>query len=310
MRKFVIDTDTGSDDAVALLMALREPSIHVEAITTVAGNCHLHYATANALASVKVAGTYRPKVYEGCDRPLIRQPYHAEFVHGVNGMSDMVLPKTTQTKEEMHAIDALIHYAKESDGQLELISLGPATNLALAIRKDPQAMKRYKNLYMMMGTGDGPGNVTATAEFNAFADPEALKIVLDFEIPVTLIGWDVSINGTFLDHNYLAGIRALNNPVSDFALDCNQALIQFNRDRFDLDGMDLPDPVAVAAVLYPEMITKSGSYFADVDIKSELTYGTIATDFMHTLEKEANVNMVLRIDGDAFRDKLKELLTV
>lgn len=310
MRKFIIDTDTGSDDAVALIMALREPTVKVEAITTVAGNCHLHYATANALASIEVAGTYRPKVYEGMDRPLLREAYRAESVHGVNGMSDMDLPSPMQTKEKMHAIDALIEYAKASDGELELISLGPATNLAMAIRKDPEAMKRYKRLFMMMGTGNGPGNVTPTAEFNAFADPEALKIVLDFDIPVTLIGWDASINGCYLDRNDLDEIRSLDNPISDFALDCNEALIQFNIDRMNSDGLDLPDPVAMAAVLYPEMITESGFYHADVEINSSLTYGTITTDFMKVLGKESNAEMVLRIDGNAFKYQLKTLLSL
>ncbi len=310
MRRFVIDTDTGSDDAVALLMALREPSIKVEAITTVAGNCRLHYATANALASIDIASTYRPKLYEGMDRPLLREATRAEFVHGVNGMSDMELPHVAQAKEEMHAIDALIEYAKASDGDLELISLGPATNLAMAIRKDPIAMQRYQHLYMMMGTGNGPGNVTPTAEFNAFADPEALKIVLESSIPVTLIGWDASVNGCFLEHDYLLELKKLNNPISQFALNCNEALIQFNRDRFKLEGLDLPDPVAMAAVLYPEMITESGNYYAEVEVNSPLTYGTIATDFMNTLEKEPNVKIVFRINGDAFRNKLKALLTI
>ncbi len=171
-------------------------------------------------------------------------------------------------------------------------------------------MGRYKHLYMMMGTGNGPGNVTPTAEFNAFADPEALKIVLEFSIPVTLIGWDASINGCFLDQDYLTEMKKLNNPISQFALDCNAVLIQFNRDRFNLEGLDLPDPVAMAAVLYPEIITESDHFYAEVEVHSPLTYGTIATDFMNTLEKEANVEIIFRIDGDAFRNKLKACLTI
>ena len=152
MRKIIIDTDTGSDDAVAILMALRDPSVQVLAVTTVCGNVNMEQATINAFRSIDAARTYVPPVYKGAYRPLMRDAVTAENVHGQDGMGDMGLPVPDMQAETEHAVEAILRLVKENPGEIEIVALGPATNLALAMMKDPETMKQVKHIYSM-GSG-------------------------------------------------------------------------------------------------------------------------------------------------------------
>ena len=188
MRRFVIDTDTASDDAVALVMALREPSVKVEAITVVAGNVPLDCAVTNALISIDMAGTYAPPVYVGAAKPMLRELFTAQFVHGENGMGEMELPAPKTAPKKEHAVDAIIELAQKYPGELELITLGPLTNVAIACLKAPDIMRGIKKVWIMGGSGLSAGNITPLAEFNIYVDAEAAQIVLDSGIPAYFIG--------------------------------------------------------------------------------------------------------------------------
>jgi len=144
MRRFLIDTDTASDDAVALIMALREPDIRVEAITVVAGNLPLPLAVKNALLSVEVANTYRPPVFAGMAKPLLRDLFTSEFVHGDDGMGNMGLPEPALAAEREHAVDALIRILTGAPDELELITLGPLTNISMVCLRAPEAIRKLK----------------------------------------------------------------------------------------------------------------------------------------------------------------------
>ena len=187
MRHFLIDTDTASDDAVALIMALREPSIKVEAITVVAGNCPLETCLKNALISIERAGTYIPPIYSGIPKPLFRKLFTSEFVHGQDGMGNMNLPQPALEVQSAHAVDAIIEMAHRFPGELEIVTLGPLSNLAMALLREPELPALVKQIYIMGGAGLGAGNITPVAEFNFYVDAEAVHLVMQANFVKTVV---------------------------------------------------------------------------------------------------------------------------
>ena len=213
MRNFIIDTDTASDDAVALVMALRQPDIDVKAITVVAGNVPLPLAVQNALYTVELCGADAP-VYAGCAKPLLRELETAQDVHGRDGLGDIGLPLQGRTPAAGHAADVLREVIKANAGDITLVTLGPLTNVALALLREPDIARHVSHCYIMGGIGSGHGNVTPTAEFNIWVDPEAAKIVYESGMNMTMVGWDISWKYATFDcrtgrrysrHRYAAG---------------------------------------------------------------------------------------------------------
>lgn len=306
MRHFLIDTDTASDDAVALLLALREPQVKVEAITIVAGNCPLDTCVRNALITVEKAGTYTPPVYAGRSSPMMRELFTAEFVHGEDGMGDMNLPDPALEKESGHAVDAIIEMARKFAGELEIITLGPLSNLALAILKEPEICQLVKCVYIMGGAGLGPGNITPVAEFNFFVDAEAAHIVMASEMKKIVVGWDVCYDETFITRDDMAKLTAL-SELGAFAVRCNQTLVEFNK-TWGKDGFDLPDPTTVVAAYYPDIIVNQFEAYGYVEYQSRACYGQFLVDQHNLAEKENNVTIVAKIDAEGFKGKIYELL--
>lgn len=308
MQKFIIDTDTASDDAVALIMALREPSIRVEAITVVAGNLPLELAVKNALISVEVANTYQPPVYPGMAKPLLRELYSSEFVHGADGMGNMALPDPQISAEKEHAVDAILRIIAESAEPLELITLGPLTNIALACLKAPDTMRKLKGITIMGGAGLGAGNITPVAEFNIYVDAEAASIVFNSGIPIFLVGWDVSMGTTFINTEDIERLLKGGSKIAEFCVRCNHSLQEFNLQRIHKHGFDLPDPATVAARLYPDTVLETFDAYAYVEYKSESAYGQVVIDAMNLLEKKPNVKVCKALDGPRFKQHLFRLV--
>ena len=173
MRRFLIDTDTASDDAVALVMAMRAPDVRVEAITVVSGNVPLKQATENALYTVELCGADVP-VFRGADRPLMREPAHADWFHGADGFGNQNYPPAKIRPQKEHAVDALMHIIGENPG-IELVTLGPLTNVAIAISRSPGIVKNISRCIVMGGNPCCEGNVTPAAEYNIWCDPEAAR---------------------------------------------------------------------------------------------------------------------------------------
>lgn len=304
MKRLIIDTDTASDDAVALILALREPAIRVEAITVVAGNVCLEQAVRNALVSVEAAGTYAPPVYPGMAKPLLRDLYTAEYVHGQDGMGDLFLPDAAIRAEREHAVDAILRLIEANPGALELITLGPLTNIALACLKAPETMRKLQRITIMGGAGLGPGNITPVAEFNIYVDAEAASIVLQCGVPIFLVGWDVSLGTTFITAADIERLLSIGSKIAAFCVHCNRALQAFNLDRFQQVGFDLPDPATVAAALYPDTVLESSDVYAYVEYKSEGSYGQVVMDVMNLLGKPPNVTICRAMDGARFKERL------
>jgi purine nucleosidase len=308
MKKYIIDTDTASDDAVALIMALKEPSIRVEAITVVAGNLPIELALKNALISVETANTYFPPVYQGMAKPLLKELYTSEFVHGADGMGNMDLPDPKIIPEKEHAVDALIRIVEENSDQLELITLGPLTNIAMACLKAPDTMRKLKGITIMGGAGLGPGNITPVAEFNIYVDAEAANVVFNSKIPIFLVGWDVSMETTFINVRDIEALLKSGSRIAEFCIRCNRSLQEFNLQRMNKHGFDLPDPVTMAAALYPDTVCETFDAYAYVEYKSESAYGQVIIDYMNILGKQTNIKVCKSLDGNKFKEHLFQLL--
>src|ERR1043166_4141628 len=218
-RTFLIDTDTASDDAVALIMALRAPDVRVAAITVVAGNVDVTRATRNALYSAELCGSDVP-VYSGAGKPLVRLYQNATWFHGRDGLGDHDYPPPKQLAQTNHAVDAIIATIEANPG-LVVVTLGPLTNIALAVSRKPAIAAQVSRCVVMGGAPCCEGNVTPAAEYNIWVDPEAARIVLGSALPVELVGWQTSRADAVLNDRDITRILALSNPIAQFAIECN-----------------------------------------------------------------------------------------
>jgi len=255
MQRFIIDTDTGSDDAVALVMAARHPNVQIEAVTVVGGNVPVDQGVQNALYTLALAGTADVPVYRGAAVPLLRPLETAQNVHGMDGMGDIGLPLAGHTPAPGHAVPVLVETITRYAGAITLVTLGPLTNIALALQRDPALASKVTHFYMMGGTGEGYGNVTPVAEYNIWADPEAARIVFDSGMPITMIGWDISCKYAAFSPDDVDQMRAIDTPLAAFCMDIQGAVNDFVLAVTKLPGFDLPDPIAMAVALDPAIAT-------------------------------------------------------
>ena len=207
MRNFLIDTDTASDDAVAIMMALAEPNVRVLGLTTVAGNVGLEQAMQNALLTVEICNADVP-VFAGTEKPLNRTHDHAHWFHGKDGMGDRGFPAPKRKAEDEHAVDAILRLTQEEPG-LTLVTLGPLTNIALALKRDLKLAERIGRCVVMGGAPCCEGNVTPAAEYNIWVDPEAARAVFRSKLNIEMIGWHVSRGSSVLRDDEIAAIEAL-----------------------------------------------------------------------------------------------------
>lgn len=306
MRHLLIDTDTASDDAMAILMALREPAVHVEAITVVAGNLPLSLCVRNALISIEQAQTYEPPVYAGLALPMLRQQVTAEETHGDDGMGNMGLADPVLQLQPEHAVDQIIATAHRFPGELEIVALGPLTNLAVALLREPRLPELVKHLYIMGGAGLGPGNATPVAEFNIYADAEAAQIVIGSPMAKTLVGWDICMGSAYLNWDDVEKLRSVGR-LGEFSVRCNATLIEGNK-LWGREGFDPADPTAMAAALYPDMISQQFSAYCYVEYKSEACYGQLVIDQLHVTNKPHNANIVVELAPQQFKQCLFDLM--
>jgi len=307
-RKVIIDTDCGSDDAVAIAMALNDPGVEILFFTTVCGNVSAEQEAINTLITIEQANTYEPPVYIGCRKPLLRDLVFAYETHGQDGMGDIGLKVNRLKVAEGNGVLKMLEALNEAEeGEIEIIALGPLTNIAVAIMLDPDAMRKVKKIYSMGSAGLGFGNVSPVAEFNIWQDAEAAKITLDFGIPLMFIGWDACLDEAMLNKDDIERIRNCSD-LGRFAIECNRQLIELNTERFGEPVLDMADPAAMAAVLYPECIKECDAYYCDVDISQGISYGAVLVDKYHFSGKEPNAEICSALHGDKFKDYLYRML--
>jgi purine nucleosidase len=285
-RTFLIDTDTASDDAVALIMALRAPDVHVAAITTVAGNVPVLQATRNALYTVELCGSEVP-VYIGADKPLVRTYQSATWFHGRDGLGDHNYPDPRRCAADAHAVDAIID-AVEANPGIVLVTLAPLTNIALALAKKPEIAAKVGRCVLMGGAPCCEGNITPAAEYNVWVDPEAARIVVRSGLPIELVGWQLCRGDAVIREDDMARILGLNNPVAKFAIECNSYARRAYKVQTEEDGIALPDPVAMAIALDPTIATDWSEHYVDVETQSELTRGMTVVDRLNVAADERN----------------------
>jgi purine nucleosidase len=306
-RALLVDTDTASDDAVALLMALRDPSVEVVAITVVAGNVPLDLAVQNALYTVELAGADVP-VYAGAAVPLLQPLHTAQEVHGNDGMGDIGLPLTGREPAEGDAVDRLIELIDgHAPGELTLVTLGPLTNIALLFTRRPDLAARLSEVVMMAGTSDGLGNITAAAEFNVWVDPEAMAIVLRSGANLAMVGWDISRKFATFDHDQAERLRRVGR-LGAFAVDIQAVLLEFTDHETHLPGFDLPDPIAMGFALDPSIATEVRHLNVEVELRGEFTRGMTVCDHTGYTRRVPNCRVVVEASRDAFVAQLERLL--
>lgn len=305
MRHFLIDTDTASDDAVALVMALRHPDVQVEAITVVAGNVPMEQGVQNALYTVELCQRATP-VYRGMAGPLLRSLETAQHIHGQDGMGDIGLPLSGRTPAVGHAVDALRQTIRRFAYDITLVTLGPLTNLALALTLEPELAGLVNECILMGGVGQGPGNMSPVAEYNIWVDPEAAQIVFASGLPITMVGWDISVASATFAPEDAAALRAVGTPLAAFCVDIQRVLQDFAINKTHLAGFDLPDPIAMAIALEPGVKERSKRLFVGVEAQGQLSRGQVLVDHLGVTGEPTNVEVVLAASRERFLDQLYE----
>ena len=276
-RSFLIDTDTASDDAVALIMALRDPDVDIRALTIVSGNVDVAQGVRNALTTMEFCGRDDVPVYAGADQPLLRSNARADWFHGLDGMGNMNYPPPRAQAAEGHAVDALVNTIRDNPG-IVLVTLGPLTNVALALARAPDIASMVSRCVVMGGTAWSVGNVSPAAEFNVWHDPEAARMVFLSGLPVEMVGWELSRFDAALSREDIAHVRSLDTPLAHFSIDCNRSAMEAIQIQSGEDNLDLPDPVAMAIALQPDICTRSSRHAVEIETQSELTRGMTIVD--------------------------------
>lgn len=307
-RKIIIDTDPGQDDAVAILLALASPDeIEVLGITAVAGNVPLALTAKNARIVCELAGRTDVPVYAGCDKPLNRPLVTAEHVHGKTGLDGPVLPDPQMPLAEGHAVDFIIDTLRaEESGTVTLCPLGPLTNIATAFRKAPDIIDRVQEIVLMGGAYFEVGNITPTAEFNIYVDPEAADIVFKSGRPIVVMPLDVT-HKALVTKSRNDAFRALDSKVGHAVAEMTDFFERFDKEKYGSAGAPLHDPCVTAYLIRPELF--SGRHVnVEIETRSDLTLGMTVADWWGVTNRAPNALFMGEIDADGFFTLLTERL--
>ena len=307
-QKIIIDTDPGQDDAVAILLALASPDeIEVLGITAVAGNVPLSLTEKNARIVCELAGRPDIPVYAGCDRPLKRKLVTAEHVHGKTGLDGPELPEPKIKLQEKHGVDFIIDtILQEPENSISLCPLGPLTNIASAILKQPKIVSRIKKIVLMGGAYFEVGNITPAAEFNIFVDPDAAKIVFEAGIDMVVMPLDVTHKALVTEKRNEA-FRQLKSPVGIAVAEMTDFFERFDKEKYGSSGAPLHDPCVTAYLIDPKIFSGK-NINVEIETKSELTLGMTVADWWGVTDRKANTFFVGDLDSDKFFSLLTERL--
>lgn len=293
-RRLVIDTDPGIDDAQAIMLAAAHPDVTIEALTIVAGNIGLERTVANACTILDMLGLDIP-IYPGCQSALVRPlAEDAAHVHGHDGLGDVGFPDSQRIKQATHAAVALVQLANESPNELTLVAIGPLTNLAVALKLDPQLPEKFKELIIMGGAIHGRGNASPTAEFNIYADPEAAHLVFATWQELTMFSWETTeahaVSAAQL-HEWLA----LDTPQARFFQQITANFIARVRREYNRDTFIAADPLAMAVAVEPSIVTKMEKHYVGVELHGQYTRGQTVVDWRDRSGRRPQTNIVLEV---------------
>jgi purine nucleosidase len=306
--RLLIDTDPGVDDAIALLMALRHRGARVEALTVVAGNVGIEHTVRNACWVVEWCEADVP-VYAGAAHALLREARRASEVHGNDGLGNLDLRPRNPEPAPVHAVDAMIDLVSRNPGAITLVTLGPLTNVALALLKEPRIATLIPRVVMMGGAANVAGNVTPAAEFNVWADPEAARIVFRAGMPLTMVGIEIcrgEARWTEAEIKDLAGIGTERARIAATLLGQSLEVARRRPVADEMPGAGVPDGTAMAVALEPETLTESGRYHVDVETHGELTTGETVVDRRGVLGRPPNATVAHAINVARFKEIVRE----
>jgi inosine-uridine nucleoside N-ribohydrolase len=307
-RKIIIDTDPGQDDAVAILLAFGSPDdIDVLGITAVAGNVPLALTAKNARIICELADRRDTPVYAGCDRPLNRPLVTAEHVHGKTGLDGPELPDPTMALSDGYGVDFIIETLRDHPaGTVTLCPLGPLTNIAAAFKKAPDIVEKVQEIVLMGGAYFEVGNITPTAEFNIYVDPQAADIVFKSGVKITVLPLDVTHKALVTKPRNDA-FRALATPVGHAVAEMTDFFERFDKEKYGSLGAPLHDPCVIAYLIRPELFT-GRQINVEIETSSELTLGMTVADWWGVTDRKPNALFMGDIDADGFFALLTERL--
>jgi len=298
-RPVIIDTDPGQDDALAILLALASPELEVVGITAVAGNVPLDLTAANARRVCELAGRPDVPVFGGCARPMLRLLHTAEAVHGTTGLDGADLPPPHMPLQTAHAVDWLVDTLMAAEaGTITLCPLGPLTNIALAIVKQPLIVPKIREIVLMGGAAFTGGNTTPAAEFNIYVDPHAADVVFGCGAPVTMIPLDCT-HQALITPDWLGRLRAVDTPVARACAGMLAFYNRFDRERYGFVGAPLHDPCVIARLLAPELFAGKRCRVS-IETGSELTMGQTVVDWWGIAGLPPNALVLTEIDAAGF----------
>ena len=297
----LFDVDTGVDDSLALLLALGRPEVEIVGVGAVAGNVEVDRCTENSLKVLELAGRGDIPVARGCARPLVQPQSTAAHVHGGDGLGGATLPTPRRGPSGEHAVDQMIRLAEARPGEITLVAVGPMTNVAVALLRQPALPTLFKNVVIMGGAFAHPGNSSALAEFNIWADPEAAHRVFSSGLEITMVGLDVTHKALLrpVDVERLAAAGRAGKLVADlFAF-----YTRFHRDVYGWEGAPVHDAVAVAHVIDGSLL-RTGHIGVRVDTGPEPSRGRTHADVWGVTDWERNCHVAIGIDAERFRETL------
>jgi purine nucleosidase len=280
-KKVIIDTDPGTDDAIAILLALNSPELDVRALTVVPGNVTAQQGLENALKLVSLANRCDIPVAGGAQHPLFQKLITAEFWHGKNGLANVELPPSKCKADPRFGPDLIIQMVHENPHEITLLPIGPETNIALALEKDPSIVPLVKEVIVMGGSISG-GNVNAAAEANIYNDPEAAQIVFQAGWPLTMAGLDVG-NETLFTRKHLEQLARTHGPENDFMVAVTRFLVELS-ERFGDPGSPMYDPLAIGAAIDPTIV-KTKPMHVDVETRGEFSRGETVANRQNAVER-------------------------
>jgi purine nucleosidase len=301
-RRVIVDTDTASDDSQALILAALSDRTALEAVTVVAGNVGFDDQVRNAKYALQLADRGDVPVHEGARSPLLKDHETAEHIHGEGGLGGDLDPEVDIPSAEGFAPDVIVERARETPGEVTLVCLGPLTNVALALRREPGLGDLLESVWVMGGNVNCLGNVTPAAEFNFWADPDAAKLVVR-ELDVTLVDWGVTVRDAAFGRETLDRIAdaAGESRFAEFYTAVNRTARAFNRERFGRDATTQPDPLVAALLIDPSLIEAEGTHHVDVDEREGMTRGYALVDEHGVTDGDPDTRVVESVDADGFR---------
>lgn len=297
-KRILIDTDPGIDDALAILLALASPELSLEGLSVVHGNCSLERATINGLSILELANASHIPLARGCELPLVQPSLLAPETHGNTGLGYAKLPEPRIKPKVQHGCDFLIEQVMSNPGEITLVTIGPLTNVAMAIRKEPKFAKSLKELIIMGGAIRHEGNTTALGEFNVYVDPHAAHIAFHAGIPTTLVPLDVTYQ-CILTAQDVEGLQKIDSPIPKFIKDTTDFYMEYHDSYQGIEGCIINDPLALALTFAPELCDYQ-ELPVNVDISGGVSMGKTFADFYNYDKKPANMKVALGVRARDF----------